>query len=255
MREISHFIDGKRMPGTSGRFADVYNPATGEVQARVALASRRRARRRRRGRAARAAEVGRHQPAAPGPGDDGVRRACSTATWTSSPRRSPREHGKTLPDAQGRRGPRPRGRRVLHRRAAPAQGRVHRRRRPRHRHVLDAPAARRRRRDHPLQLPRHDPDVEDVPGARLRQRLHPQALRARPLGAADARRADAGGGPARRRPAGRQRRQGGGRRHPRPPRHRGGRLRRLDPDRANTSTPAAPRTANASSASAAPRTT
>ena len=39
MRDIGHFIDGKRVPGRSGRFAGVYNPATGEVQARVALAS------------------------------------------------------------------------------------------------------------------------------------------------------------------------------------------------------------------------
>jgi malonate-semialdehyde dehydrogenase (acetylating) / methylmalonate-semialdehyde dehydrogenase len=34
-----HFIDGQRVPGTSGRFADVYDPSTGAVQARVALAS------------------------------------------------------------------------------------------------------------------------------------------------------------------------------------------------------------------------
>jgi malonate-semialdehyde dehydrogenase (acetylating)/methylmalonate-semialdehyde dehydrogenase len=40
MRQIGHWIDGKQVPGTSGRFADVFNPATGEVQARVALASR-----------------------------------------------------------------------------------------------------------------------------------------------------------------------------------------------------------------------
>lgn len=39
MDEISHFIDGKRVAERSGRFADVYNPATGEVQAKVALAS------------------------------------------------------------------------------------------------------------------------------------------------------------------------------------------------------------------------
>ncbi|MBA4490241.1 CoA-acylating methylmalonate-semialdehyde dehydrogenase [Paracoccus sp. S1E-3] len=39
MREIGHWIDGKEVAGTSGRFADVYNPATGEVQARVALAT------------------------------------------------------------------------------------------------------------------------------------------------------------------------------------------------------------------------
>jgi malonate-semialdehyde dehydrogenase (acetylating)/methylmalonate-semialdehyde dehydrogenase len=40
MRTIDHFISGKIVPGTSGRFGDVFNPATGEVQARVALASR-----------------------------------------------------------------------------------------------------------------------------------------------------------------------------------------------------------------------
>ena len=40
MDELSHWIDGQRVAGQSGRFADVYNPATGEVQARVPLASR-----------------------------------------------------------------------------------------------------------------------------------------------------------------------------------------------------------------------
>ena len=40
MKEIGHWINGKMVAGTSGRFADVFNPATGEVQARVALASR-----------------------------------------------------------------------------------------------------------------------------------------------------------------------------------------------------------------------
>src|SRR6516165_10655457 len=39
MREIGHFIGGKRVAGTSGRFADVYNPSTGQVQAKVALAT------------------------------------------------------------------------------------------------------------------------------------------------------------------------------------------------------------------------
>ncbi len=39
MREIGHFIGGKRVAGTSGRFSDVFNPSTGAVQARVALAS------------------------------------------------------------------------------------------------------------------------------------------------------------------------------------------------------------------------
>ncbi|MET0274564.1 MAG: CoA-acylating methylmalonate-semialdehyde dehydrogenase [Phenylobacterium sp.] len=39
MREITHFIDGASVAGTSGRYGDVFNPNTGEVQARVALAS------------------------------------------------------------------------------------------------------------------------------------------------------------------------------------------------------------------------
>ncbi|MBL4784748.1 MAG: CoA-acylating methylmalonate-semialdehyde dehydrogenase [Cohaesibacteraceae bacterium] len=37
--EIGHFIDGKRVAGTSGRFSDVYNPSTGEVEKRVSLAN------------------------------------------------------------------------------------------------------------------------------------------------------------------------------------------------------------------------
>src|SRR3954468_23501348 len=40
MRDITHFIDGASVAGTSGRFGDVFNPNTGEVQARVALASK-----------------------------------------------------------------------------------------------------------------------------------------------------------------------------------------------------------------------
>src|SRR3984893_12277837 len=36
--QIPHFIDGKRAAGVSSRSADVFNPSTGEVSARVALA-------------------------------------------------------------------------------------------------------------------------------------------------------------------------------------------------------------------------
>ena len=39
MRNIDHFIDGRRVPGTSGRHGDVFDPNSGQVQARVALAS------------------------------------------------------------------------------------------------------------------------------------------------------------------------------------------------------------------------
>ena len=40
MREIGHFIGGKHVKGASGRTADVYQPMTGDVIARVALASK-----------------------------------------------------------------------------------------------------------------------------------------------------------------------------------------------------------------------
>src|SRR5262245_19731262 len=40
MREIGHFVGGKELQGTSGRFGDVFNPNTGDVQARVAFATR-----------------------------------------------------------------------------------------------------------------------------------------------------------------------------------------------------------------------
>jgi len=39
MRDINHFIDGQSFTGSSGRFSDVFNPNTGEVQARVQLAT------------------------------------------------------------------------------------------------------------------------------------------------------------------------------------------------------------------------
>ncbi|MCP5085184.1 MAG: CoA-acylating methylmalonate-semialdehyde dehydrogenase [Rhodobacteraceae bacterium] len=40
MEQIGHYINGEAVPGTSGRTADIFNPATGEVQAQVALASK-----------------------------------------------------------------------------------------------------------------------------------------------------------------------------------------------------------------------
>ncbi|HVZ29656.1 MAG TPA: aldehyde dehydrogenase family protein, partial [Asticcacaulis sp.] len=39
MRDIPHFIDGQAVQGISGRYGDVFDPNTGKVQARVALAS------------------------------------------------------------------------------------------------------------------------------------------------------------------------------------------------------------------------
>ena len=40
MRSIGHFIGGKEVKGNSGRTADVFEPMTGDVQAKVALASK-----------------------------------------------------------------------------------------------------------------------------------------------------------------------------------------------------------------------
>jgi malonate-semialdehyde dehydrogenase (acetylating)/methylmalonate-semialdehyde dehydrogenase len=39
LREVHHWVNGETMRGTSGQFGEVYNPATGRVQAKVALAT------------------------------------------------------------------------------------------------------------------------------------------------------------------------------------------------------------------------
>jgi malonate-semialdehyde dehydrogenase (acetylating) / methylmalonate-semialdehyde dehydrogenase len=39
VRELTHFIDGRCVAGTSGQFADVYDPASGEVTGRVPVAT------------------------------------------------------------------------------------------------------------------------------------------------------------------------------------------------------------------------
>ena len=39
MKTIGHFIDGKRVAGTSGRTKDIFNPNTGQVQAKVSMAT------------------------------------------------------------------------------------------------------------------------------------------------------------------------------------------------------------------------
>ncbi|GAA2972655.1 CoA-acylating methylmalonate-semialdehyde dehydrogenase [Streptomyces drozdowiczii] len=40
VRELTHFVGGKSVPGTSGAYGEVYDPNTGEVQALVPLANR-----------------------------------------------------------------------------------------------------------------------------------------------------------------------------------------------------------------------
>ncbi|MEX0283591.1 MAG: CoA-acylating methylmalonate-semialdehyde dehydrogenase [Paracoccaceae bacterium] len=39
MQELTHFIDGAQVSGTSGRFDNVYNPATGEIQSKCPMAN------------------------------------------------------------------------------------------------------------------------------------------------------------------------------------------------------------------------
>ena len=39
MTDLTHYVAGTRVPGKSGRFADVFNPATGVVEKRVPLAT------------------------------------------------------------------------------------------------------------------------------------------------------------------------------------------------------------------------
>jgi malonate-semialdehyde dehydrogenase (acetylating)/methylmalonate-semialdehyde dehydrogenase len=100
MEELSHFIDGNRTKGTSGRFADIFNPATGEVQAKVPLASKDEI-------AAAVASSATAQPAwaATNP----QRRARVMMKFVELLNRDmdklaealSREHGKTIPDAKG----------------------------------------------------------------------------------------------------------------------------------------------------------
>src|SRR5258707_13333053 len=39
LREVHHWVNAQTLTGTSGRFGDVYNPASGELQASVAFAT------------------------------------------------------------------------------------------------------------------------------------------------------------------------------------------------------------------------
>ena len=100
MEEISHFVGGKRVAGVSGRFADVYNPATGETIARVPLAGAEEL-----DRAVEGAKKAQPSWAATNP----QRRARVLMTFVSLLNRDmdrlaealSKEHGKTLPDARG----------------------------------------------------------------------------------------------------------------------------------------------------------
>lgn len=100
MQDLSHFINGARVAGTSGRSAEVFNPATGEVQARVPLASAAELE-----LAVQGAMAAQPKWAATNP----QRRARVMMKFVDLLNRDldklaealSREHGKTLPDARG----------------------------------------------------------------------------------------------------------------------------------------------------------
>ena len=64
MTELTHYIDKRASPARSGRFADVFNPATGAAEKRVPLASTEEVGARRRGREGRLAGLGEDAAAA-----------------------------------------------------------------------------------------------------------------------------------------------------------------------------------------------
>src|SRR5207344_875340 len=100
MRSIGHFIGGKEVKGTSGRTADVFEPMTGDVQAKVALASKAEVR-----AAVENAKTAQVEWGATNP----QRRARIMMKFLELAQRDydkladllAREHGKTVPDAKG----------------------------------------------------------------------------------------------------------------------------------------------------------
>ena len=100
MQELTHYIGGANFKGTSGRFADVFNPATGEVQAQVPLASE--------SEMAQAVEVAAKAQLSWGQVNP-QRRARVMMKFVDLLNRDmdrlaealSREHGKTFPDAKG----------------------------------------------------------------------------------------------------------------------------------------------------------
>ena len=99
-KDLTHFIGGKHVAGTSGRFGDVYTPMTGEISARVPLASADEVR-----HAVAVAQAAQPAWAAVNP----QRRARVLAAFVALINRDmdkladtlAREHGKTVPDAKG----------------------------------------------------------------------------------------------------------------------------------------------------------
>src|SRR4051812_41909254 len=100
MRSVGHFIGGKEVKGTSGRTADVFEPMTGDVQAKVALASKAEVR----------AAVENARAAQPAWAATNPQRRARVmmkflelvqSEYDSLAELLAREHGKTIPDAKG----------------------------------------------------------------------------------------------------------------------------------------------------------
>ena len=183
MSDISHYIDGKRVEGTSGRWRRrLQSGDRREDPPRRASPAPREVDRGGAGRGRGVPRLGRDPAADPRPHPVQVPRTARAASTTRSRGSITAEHGKVLSDAAGRGHPRHRGRRVRLRHPASAEGRVHRAGRPRHRQLVAAPAARRLRRHHAVQLPGDGADVDVPDGDRLRQHLHPEAVGARSVG-------------------------------------------------------------------------
>lgn len=177
MQELTHYINGAHVKGTSGRFSDVYNPATGEVQAKVPLANAAEM-----DIAVAAAEAAQPAWAAVNP----QRRARVMMKFVGLLNDNmdklaealSREHGKTLPDAAG---DVQRGLEVVE-------------------YCIGAPELLKGEFTDSagpgidmysmkqalgvcagittVQLPCHDPDVDVRPCHRMRQRVYPQTIRA-----------------------------------------------------------------------------
>ncbi len=99
-RELTHFIGGKSVAGASGRFADVYDPNTGAIQAKCPLATRGEVE----------AVIADAEAAQPGwAAVNPQRRARVLMKWLDLINRDieslantlSSEHGKTVPDAKG----------------------------------------------------------------------------------------------------------------------------------------------------------
>ncbi len=100
MEELYHYIDGEHIKGGSSRFGNIYNPATGEVQARVPFASK---------DEVEAAIAGAERAQPVWASTNPQRRARVMMEFVRLLNRDmdrlaealSREHGKTLPDARG----------------------------------------------------------------------------------------------------------------------------------------------------------